>query len=92
MLLNFDGTAEIPLANVPLHIRARQISDPSTWMGWLFIAAQRIIDSKGIEKHTTMQLVALGRRRTDMLCLNYDRPLPLFGLSDPFVLIHIIFG
>ncbi|KIN03218.1 hypothetical protein OIDMADRAFT_119365 [Oidiodendron maius Zn] len=90
MLHNFDGTVEIPWENVPLHIRARQISDPSTWMGWLFIAAQRIIDSKGIEKQTAMQLVALGRRRTDMLCPNYDRPLPLFGLSDPFVLIHII--
>ena len=90
MLLNFDGTVEIPWENVPLHIRARQISDPSTWMGWLFIAAQRIIDSKGIEKQTAMQLVALGRRRTDMLSPNYDRPLPLFGLSDPFVLIHII--
>jgi hypothetical protein len=90
MMLNFDVTAETPWENIPLHIRARQISDPSTWMGWLFIAAQRIMDSKGIEKQTAMQLVALGRRRTDMLCPNYDRPLPLFGLSDPFVLIHII--
>jgi hypothetical protein len=59
-------------------------------MGWLFIAAQRITDSKGIERQTAMQLVALGRRRTEMLCPGYDRPPPLFGLSDPFVLIHII--
>jgi hypothetical protein len=90
MLPNFDVTAETPWEDISLHIRARQISDPSTWLGWLFIAAQRIMDSKGIERQTAMHLVALGRRRTDMLCPNYDRPLPLFGLSDPFVLIHII--
>jgi hypothetical protein len=90
MLPNFDVTAETRWENIPLHIRARHISGPSTWMGWLFIAAQRIMYSKGLERQTAMQLVALGRRRTDMLCPNYDRPLPLFGLADPFVLIHII--
>jgi hypothetical protein len=86
-LENFDDTA---WEDIPLHIRAHQILLSSTWIGWLFIAAQRIINSKGIEKQSAMQLVCLGRRRTDMLCPNYDRPLPLFGLSDPFVLIHIV--
>jgi hypothetical protein len=90
LLPNIDVAAETPWENIPLHIRARQIPNPSTWIGWLFIAAQRITDSKRIERQTAMQLVALGRGRTEMLCPGYDRPLPLFGLSDPLVLIHII--
>ncbi|KAF4632369.1 hypothetical protein G7Y89_g5758 [Cudoniella acicularis] len=64
----------------------------NSWMGWLFNAGQKLLETKGLERKIAMQLVALGRRRTAALCPDQQLPSPLFGLSDPSILIPIMSG
>ena len=62
----------------------------TSWMGWLFHAAQRLNESKGIERQHGMQLLALGRRRCESLSSSHACPAPLFGLSKPSIILPII--
>jgi hypothetical protein len=66
------------------------IQASNSWMGWLFNAGRRLLQSKDLERKVAMQLVALGKRRTAALCPDQETPCPLFGLSDPSILIPIM--
>jgi hypothetical protein len=59
-------------------------------LGWLFNAAQRLGESKGIERQLGMQLLALGRRRCEALSSSHASPAPLFGLSKPSIILPIM--
>ncbi|KAN0103161.1 hypothetical protein V8E51_011474 [Hyaloscypha variabilis] len=66
------------------------IHSNKSWMGWLFNVGQRLLESKGLEREIATQLIALGKRRTAALCPDHSLPCPLFGLSDPAILMPIM--
>jgi hypothetical protein len=66
------------------------IQSSKSWIEWLFNAGQRLLDSKGHERKVATQLVALGKRRATALCPDQSIPSPIFGLSDPSILIPIL--
>ncbi|KAE9374640.1 hypothetical protein N431DRAFT_277613, partial [Stipitochalara longipes BDJ] len=66
------------------------IHSNNSWMGWLFHVGQRLLEIKGLERKIAMQLIALGKRRTAALCPDHSLPCPLFGLSDPAILMPIM--
>lgn len=66
------------------------IQSNNSWMVWLFNIGRRLLESQGLERKIAMQLVALGKRRTAALCPDQNLPRPLFGLSDPSILIPVM--
>lgn len=62
----------------------------NSWMRWLFDVGNFLLDSRGLERKLAMQLVTLGKRRTAALCPGQNVPCPLFGLSDPSILMPIM--
>jgi len=80
----------MPLDDDSLAKLCHDVLRPTSWMGWLFNAAQRLSESEGVERQLGMQLLALGRRRCASLSSNNACPAPLFGLSKPSILLPII--
>jgi hypothetical protein len=60
------------------------------WLRWILEVGKSLSNSSGTERQVSMQLVALGRRRSEELCPQSIRPAPFFGLADPLVLINIV--
>jgi hypothetical protein len=74
----------------PFLVEFYNISKHTSWIGWLFHAAHRLLDSTGIERELGMRQLALGRRRCEALCSRDQSPAPVFGLANPSILIPII--
>ncbi|CZR63730.1 uncharacterized protein PAC_13627 [Phialocephala subalpina] len=88
-LPNF-GTFSTPQNNSPPTEGFHAVQAKNSWMGWLFNVGHRLLETRGLEKKLAMQLVTLGKRRTAALCPGQNVPCPLFGLSDPSILIPIM--
>ncbi|TVY15702.1 hypothetical protein LARI1_G005736 [Lachnellula arida] len=61
------------------------------WLSWISDISKTFSATSGTERQVSLQLVGLGRRRSESLCPSKTScPLPLFGLADPLILLRLV--